>query len=80
MYDDCGNYSKEIEMQRQHQFHSVLARKYFRFAFLIERKINANKKPDPELVKAYNNYMDIGHQHARTAHLFPECNEFVRVQ
>lgn len=64
-------------MKRQHQFHSVLARKYFKIARTIKARIMANK-PDPELVKAHQELLDIAESHSRIAFLFPECNEFVR--
>lgn len=63
-------------MKRQHQFHSVLASKYAKIARTIKAKFGS--KPDPELVKAHQDFLDIADQHSRIARLFPECNEFVR--
>ena len=65
-------------MKRQHQFHMTLAAKYFSIARTISRKMGG--KPDPELIKAHQEFLDIGEQHRRIAILFPECNEFAPVR
>lgn len=61
-------------MKRQHQFHSVLAAKYFKIAGILKSRMGS--KPDADQIKAYNDYYGIGVEHERIARLFPECNEF----
>lgn len=66
---------ERIIMQRQHQFHSVLARRYLALAASIYSKMSKN--PEPDQIKAYNDALEIADRHDRTARLFPECDEFM---
>lgn len=66
---------KEIIMPRQFQYHSVLARKYYKMAAVLKARMGV--KPDADQIKAHQDFLDLGEQHQRIAFLFPQCDQFL---